>query len=160
MQLKQILKWRREREVNPTSTQNSFQKLSYMTWTLVNIKNIDILIMFIPVRDPGGLDIWHCRVSLEARGSSLGNACVYLTTVENLWRVRRCKQGCDFSNTPTPMLTFCAYTHRQTEKGHRSCSNFFANQPAHEIKACPRLSLPLGRELFCWGDRRLFRRER
>lgn len=113
MRLMQILQWRREREVNPTSTQKSFQKHSYMTWTLVNIKNIDILIMFIPVRDPGGLDIWHCRVSLAVRGSSLGNACVYLTTVENLWRVRRCKQGCDFSNTPTRMLTLCAHTHRQ-----------------------------------------------
>ncbi len=156
----QILQWRREREVNPTSTQKSFQKHSYMTWTLVNIKNIDILIMFIPVRDPGGLDIWHCRVSLACE-RQFSRECLCLSdNCGEPVKVRRCKQGCDFSNTPTRMLTLCAHTHTQTEKGHRSCSHFFANQPAHEIKARPRLSLPLGRELFCWGDRRLFRRER
>lgn len=43
-----------------------------------------MIIIFIPVWDPEGLDIWRCRVSLSVRGNSLGNACVYLTTVENL----------------------------------------------------------------------------
>lgn len=49
------------------------------------------------------------------------------------------------------------HTHK---KRHRSCTYFVANQPAHEIKAPPRLSLLVGRELFCWGDRRLSRGKR
>lgn len=102
-------------------------------------------VVLIPVWAPEGLDIQRCRVCPVERGSSLWDACVYLTTVENLW-----KRG---------EVWFHRHQHSNTHRP-KSCSHFHANQTAHQIKARPCLSLPPGWKLCFWGDRRLFHRER